>query len=609
MVTTEENDKTTRQLKKVVGRLEDNHWKEVLGILLSCLLLFIAASWGISHSPTPRLSSLTPNNLFSAERALSHVKKLATEIGYRVVGSRGLEQGQKYILEELNHISNAGRPDCCSISVDRQVVSGMYQVKLNSLGNFTFHTVYTDIENIIVKIDPNSMEARSKKTLLLNCHTDSAVGSPGASDDASGCGVMLEIINNILSDDCLLQRPVLFLFNGAEEPVLDGAHGFVSHHPWAKEVAALINLESCGSGGLALLFRSGPKNGWLSRAYAKSVKRPHGSSVSQDFFEADLIPAETDFRVFWEEASIPGIDLANYQNGQTYHTPRDATDRVPLETLQHMGETAYNLLLELAVENDWIDQAVNSSTMQNERVIFHDILGLYSVIYSEQTGNFLFWALSIFGIVLIFYKVQRIGWKHFLNCLATLLLSVCGALSATLAVGWFVSVTYIRSMSWFHRTGVAYLIYGSVLTFWFLFLLHYSLGSYDPIVYQSFKNKEELERYLFERRKKENVQSEAMLAVHVLLEWFLLTLFLYFRLSSVYMYAWTVIGGCLAMYPFSKNWNLRFLSYFIPIALFKAPVFWIAVSVFLPIMGRAGVDVLADVVAAGFIALFRFHVF
>ncbi|GJD10131.1 Endoplasmic reticulum metallopeptidase 1 [Galdieria sulphuraria] len=585
LATSEEAERKSFESKDFEHGTQD----EVFKVVLFLVALISIAYWGLSHSPRPKLAESTPQHTFSSERALSHVKVLATDIGYRVVGSRGLEQGQRYIMDQLEQILNrkegADVANNLEAVIEKQTVNGTYRIKLQSLGNFTFHTVYTDIENVIMRIQPKYMYPTSRNAVLVNCHVDSAVGSPGASDDAAGCGVMLELVNNIISGSLKLNRPVIFLFNGAEEPVLDGAHGFVAQHRWAKDIAVLLNLESSGSGGLALLFRSGPKNGWLTRVFAKSVKRPHGSSVSQDFFDADLVPAETDFRVFWEEGNIPGIDLANYMNGQTYHTPRDATDRVTLETLQHMGETAYSLLLELAVKSNVIDDAQNDIKMQNERVIFHDLLGLYTFIYSEYMGNIMFWLVWLISICLCIRTVQSyIGWDIFFHCLLNIWISIFVAFTAALFLGYLLSVSYTRAMVWYHRNSVAYFIFAPLMTCVFLYLLNNR--SEMTVAANKLKKDKEEEEYLSVISKlTRQRQSEAFIVVHIFMEWIILSCLLYFRLSSVYLYA------------------CRFVCLYIPIALLKGPVFWLAANVFLPIMGRAGVDVMGDIVASIFVAL------
>ncbi|KAK4526382.1 hypothetical protein GAYE_SCF23G4296 [Galdieria yellowstonensis] len=587
--------KTSQQLKSAKSNnLErEIEWIEALKVILCLLVLLCVAYWGLTHSPKPKLADTTPPHIFSSERAFSYVRHLVDNIGYRLVGSKGLEQGQQYIVEQLEQMVNrykeAHTANNLETVLERQVVNGTYRIKLESLGNFTFHTVYTEIENIIFRIQPKHLYANSRKAVLVNCHVDSAVGSPGASDDAAGCGVMLELVNNILSGSLDWKRPIIFLFNGAEEPVLDGAHGFVTQHRWAKDVGVLLNIESSGSGGLALLFRSGPKNGWLTRVFAKSVKRPHGASVSQDFFDADLVPAETDFRVFWEQGNIPGIDLANYLNGQTYHTPRDASDRVMLETLQHMGETVNSLLVELAVNSNVIDEAASNVEMQNERVIYHDFLGLYTFIYSERIGNTIFWLVWLISIYLCVDRVfNHIGWKTFVYSFFNICTSIAGAFGAALVVGFLLSVSYIRAMVWYHRNWVAYFIFAPWMTCVFLYILNKQYGG--KAVWS----------------KKDNsslVSSEALIVAHVVMEWIVLTFLLYFRLASVYIYAWTVIAGCLAM-RLPLGWTSRFICLYIPIAILKGPVFWLGAQVFLPIMGRAGVNVFADVVAVIFVSLF-----
>ena len=46
---------------------------------------------------------------------------------------------------------------------------------IDFLGGFASH--YSNVTNTIVKISP--VAGRSKHGLLLNCHTDTAIGSPG----------------------------------------------------------------------------------------------------------------------------------------------------------------------------------------------------------------------------------------------------------------------------------------------------------------------------------------------------------------------------------------------------------------------------------------------
>lgn len=140
---------------------------------------------------------------------------------------------------------------------------------------------------------------------------------------------------------------VLFNFNGAEENILQAAHGFVQHE-WFRQVRMFINMESVGSGGRQLVFQMGPGHAWISEAYAASVPRPHGSVVGQDIFESGIIPSDTDFRIYRDFGRVPGIDLAVVQNGYVYHTRQDVPSAIQPGTLQFGGDNMLALVRHLA---------------------------------------------------------------------------------------------------------------------------------------------------------------------------------------------------------------------------------------------------------------------
>lgn len=93
--------------------------------------------------------------------------------------------------------------------------------------------------------------------------------------------VLLEIARVLVSDPSIsLPGPVLFLFNGGEETLMQAAHGFVSSgHRWVGDIRAFINLEATGSGGPDTLFQH--TGGWTAETYAAAAKYPRGSVFLQ----------------------------------------------------------------------------------------------------------------------------------------------------------------------------------------------------------------------------------------------------------------------------------------------------------------------------------------
>lgn len=89
--------------------------------------------------------------------------------------------------------------------------------------------------------------------------------------------VLLEIARMVVSDPAIeLPGPVLFLFNGGEESLMQASHGFVhSGHRWVNDIGVFINLEATGSGGPDTLFQH--TAGWTAQTYAAAAKYPRGS--------------------------------------------------------------------------------------------------------------------------------------------------------------------------------------------------------------------------------------------------------------------------------------------------------------------------------------------
>ena len=186
------------------------------------------------------------------------------------------------------------------IELDFQVATGSHYIRYSPHGKIVS---YSNLQNVVVKLHGANNASQS---VLINSHFDSVPTSPGGSDDGINVVVMLEILRKISREP---QRPLnnlVFLFNGAEETGLQAAHGFITQHKWARECKVVLNLEAAGVGGKIILFQSGPSAPWLMKYYAE-VPHPYGQAAGEEIFQSNLIPSDTDFRIFRDYGGLVGM--------------------------------------------------------------------------------------------------------------------------------------------------------------------------------------------------------------------------------------------------------------------------------------------------------------
>ncbi|KAG8227857.1 hypothetical protein J437_LFUL006481, partial [Ladona fulva] len=362
-------------------------------LLYPCVImaiLFFAV--GVLDRRLPSAVSITDieggnGHLFSAEKAYNKLTSFTETIGPRVTGSTENEfDSVVFLLQEIDEATRQlATGEKARVLVNVQHSNGWYYLDRKPHGQIS---IYEGIQNIVVKLESIT---NSSSSLLINCHYDTVPVSPGASDDAVNCMIMIEILRALSDPNApQLQHNVIFLFNGNEESQLQGSHAFITQHEWAKEVKAFINLEAAGAGAKELLFQSGPGNSWLIKAYAQSVPYPNGNSIVQEIFQSGFIPSETDFRIFRDFGNIPGLDFAYTRNGYVYHTKYDDKDRIPMGTVQHTGSNILALIPHLISSPEFTRENksddILASVPPNNQAVYFDVFGLFIVNYSDEVA-------------------------------------------------------------------------------------------------------------------------------------------------------------------------------------------------------------------------------
>ncbi|XP_036344797.1 LOW QUALITY PROTEIN: endoplasmic reticulum metallopeptidase 1-like, partial [Rhagoletis pomonella] len=407
----------------------------------------------VNYLPTTRTRAdeLAHPDSFIGERAEDILLNL-TKLGPRVFGSEANEiKAIELILNEIKNIQKIAS-DYFVIEVDTQVASGEY------LGT----RLYQGVQNVVAKL--SAKNNTSSNYLLINAHFDSAVSSPGASDDGSMVSTVLEVFRVIAKSDGPLEHPIVFLFNGAEEEWLYGSHGFVTQHKWAKNCKVVINLDACGSRGRELLFQYAADSSWLINYY-KRVPHLFATAMAEEFFSNGFIPSSTDFVIFRDYGGMQGVDLAYIFNGYVYHTEFDRMDALSKGSLQSTGDNI--LSLAKAIGNAPEMRNITAD-YNNKPIIYYDFLGWFMLSYTLNTGiiiNFVVCLVTLIaiGISMFFMsKHDSLGWRVIIaHCALAFLIQI---LSVALGAGSSILIAYLMdsmgySMSWFSSNWLIFGLY------------------------------------------------------------------------------------------------------------------------------------------------------
>uniref|UniRef100_A0A8C5LN00 Endoplasmic reticulum metallopeptidase 1 n=1 Tax=Leptobrachium leishanense TaxID=445787 RepID=A0A8C5LN00_9ANUR len=527
---------------------------------------------------TPGTHSTTA---FNASTARFYLQGL-TAINSRTVGSPANEiLAVNYILERIKAIQEQSKA-AHKIAVDIQRPTGSFRIDF--LGGFTSY--YDNITNVAVKFEPVH---GAEHAVLANCHFDSVANTPGASDDAVSCAVLLEILGTLSSLSKPLDHAIIFLFNGAEENILQGSHGFITQHPWAKMVRAFINLEAAGVGGKELVFQTGPENPWLVQAYANAAVHPCASVVAQEIFQSGIIPSDTDFRIYRDFGNIPGIDLAFIENGYIYHTKFDTPDRIHTDSIQRAGDNILGVLKYLATSH----QLGDSSAFRHGNMVFFDVCGLFVLCYPARIGtvmNYIVAAITFFYLSKKIRKSKLAGVNYSWDLMCGLFVTITSWVSALVTVmimAVFVSLTG-NALSWYTHFYVSVCLYGSA-GLAKIILVH----SLAKNLYYTTTNVQYLGDLFFDVS---------------LITWCMpLILLTHAGLCSSYFFAVWVIFPLLTKLlvqqeSIHKGSSTKFLALYLlglfPPYLHTMYYVWAVFEMFTPILGRSGTEIPPDIVLA-----------
>uniref|UniRef100_A0A915MCF9 FXNA-like protease n=1 Tax=Meloidogyne javanica TaxID=6303 RepID=A0A915MCF9_MELJA len=418
------------------GQLGFFHWLFVFAML--------AALYGLVVLLDLKMPDVKPANQyehFSEMRARQFLTQIAS-LGPRPSGSEALEiHAFRIITEKINSLKEVvKRNDVNRIEMDIQRPTGCYDLKFLSVFTLCYHKV----TNIVARIGPK--KGPTDFSILINCHFDTLPDTPGATDNAVSCAIMMEILEVFAHLNEPLEHDILFLFNGAEENFLQASHGFIVNHPWRHSLRAFINLEGCGSGGRELLFQTGPGESWLIKTYLDNAPHPHCNVLGQEIFQLGIIPSDTDFRIFRDYGKISGFDIAYIRNGWVYHTEFDRPELIDIGAIQRSGDNILALSRAL-IRSPYLKQPANFN--EGTKWVFLDVVGLFTIFYEMKLALIFNYTVLVLVLFRIYLHLFRNG-DYSINVL------LCASMNQFMAFG---AILLNMTMSWYSMPELVFPLY------------------------------------------------------------------------------------------------------------------------------------------------------
>jgi hypothetical protein len=346
--------------------------------IIQAIIIFVIISIAVFVTidqtlPPDAIPVSAPDTDFSVERAIEHIRVIATDI--RIPGTLEYEKPRDYVMGELTALG---------LNPELQRTTGIIPAEMQAHYGWS-NVPSVEVENIITRIEG----IESQDAILLVAHLDTTPYGPGATDDGNGVAVLLETARALHAGPPL-RNSVILLFTGPEETGYHGAVAFIQEHPWVEDVKLVINFDAGGLSGPSELTNTSPDNGWLIRQVGKADPYIFGTSSSGE--------GSSDFNAF-KFYGYSGYAF-DYSWDRRIHTQHDNVENLNPSSIQHQGYHALSLARHFGNLDSLDDQ-------KDPDPVYFNILRLGFVHYPVT------WVIPIMlVVVLVFAGVVALGFRR-----------------------------------------------------------------------------------------------------------------------------------------------------------------------------------------------------
>lgn len=220
-----------------------------------------------------------------------------------------------------------------------------------------FQTKDTKGYNVVAEI-PGTDPALKNEVVMLGAHLDSWQAAMGATDNAAGCSVMMEVVRILKSIGAQPRRTIRIALWSGEEQGLLGSRGYVKQHfgdpatmqlkPEHEKFAGYFNIDN-GTGKVRGIYLQGNEKvkdifeQWLEPFHdlgAKTITISNTGGTDHQSFDA---------------VGLPGFqfiqDPIEY-NTRTHHTNMDSYDHLIAEDLQQISVIVASFVYNTAMRDE-----------------------------------------------------------------------------------------------------------------------------------------------------------------------------------------------------------------------------------------------------------------
>jgi len=178
--------------------------------------------------------------------------------------------------------------------------------------------------------------------VYVGAHYDSVWNGPGANDDGSGVGCVLEAARVLATKGHATKATIKFIAFGAEETGMDGSAAYVfgNQDEVTTQGWGMVNLDMVGVGETLLLGNIG----WAEDTLA-AYTRQKAKLMGIPSWEPAAMTPNSD-HAYFEYVGLPVVVLEQSPDPR-YHSAEDTLDKIDPAVLEANGELA------TAVVYDW----------------------------------------------------------------------------------------------------------------------------------------------------------------------------------------------------------------------------------------------------------------